>query len=271
MAKPASSALQHDQADGLRRMFATPQQRFVALLHNPHVAFGGLAMERLCAAWAERGLHTLVVDAADTAGAPQELAAVDLSACIEPLSRQVSFIAARGLPLQWLDSRGSTAGFLPAMGQAAPLADVVLVHAGATDITRLFAGRMPRPILVADDSSDSLTHAYAAMKLVNQGLGVMVFDLLLAAAAEHPHMARVADRLASCADRFLGAAVGEWALADPGEDERQPPGPALMALALAQLRQPEHCIELRRPVSRPALAPAARAFSTTYEALGHAN
>ena len=28
-------------------------------------------------------------------------------------------------------------------------------------------------------------------------------------------MARIADRLASCADRFLGAAVGEWAVVDP--------------------------------------------------------
>ena len=30
-----------DQAAGLRQLFAAPRQRFVPLVHNPHVAFGG--------------------------------------------------------------------------------------------------------------------------------------------------------------------------------------------------------------------------------------
>jgi flagellar biosynthesis protein FlhG len=227
-------AVPQDQAQGLRRMFAARDRRFVPLVHNPFVPYGGVAMERLCAAWAERGLHTLVVDAADTAAAPHELSRVDLSACIEPVSRSVSFLAARGLPLRWLENNGSTAGFLAALADAAPQADVVLLHAGASDLGRLFAARKPRPVLLAADHPDSLTHAYASMKLLAQRLGVLAFDLLLAAEAAPQRTAAIATRLAGCADRFLAAALGEWAVADPGVDADAPDA-ALRRLAAAQL------------------------------------
>lgn len=260
-----SSPARADQAHGLRRMFASTQRRFVPLVHNPHVAFGGLALERLCAAYAERQLHTLVVDAADTAGAPQELVQVDLSACIEPLSAQVSFIAARGLPMRWLDSRGSTTGFLTAMAEAAPQAQVVLMHAGASDLCRLFADRAPRPVLIADDSADSLTHAYASMKLITQRLGVLAFDLLLATDAAPQRVQSIVERLANCADRFLGAALGECAVADPGTDASDAVDAALRLLAAAQLDQPDHCIELRR------VPPGRFQPGNFTETAGHAN
>lgn len=231
---PAPAAIE-DQAHGLRRMFAAARQTAVPLVSNPFVAYGGIAMERLCACWAERGLHTLVVDAADTASTPHELSSVDLSACIEPLSAKVSFLAARGLPMRWLDARGTTAGFLAALGEAAPYADVVLVHAGATDLGRMFAGRSPRPLLLAAELADSLTHAYASMKLLSQRLGVLAFDLLLAATAEPRQLQRIADRLGDCADRFLGAALGGWAVADPFDTAIDSLDPALHRLAGAQL------------------------------------
>ena len=53
---------QQDQADGLRRLFAASRQRFIPVLSNPHVVNGGALLEGLCAAFAELGLHTLVVD-----------------------------------------------------------------------------------------------------------------------------------------------------------------------------------------------------------------
>ena len=246
-----TSAAPLDQAQGLRQMFAATRQRFVPLVHNPHVAFGGVAMERLCAAFADRQLATLVVDAADTAGAPHEVASVDLSACIEPLSASVSFLAARGLPMRWLDSRGATSGFLSALSAAAPRCDVVLVHASASDLVRLFNGRAPRPLLVASDQSESLTHAYASMKLLSQRLGVMAFDLLLAAPGGPQRMTRIADRLAGCADRFLGAALGEWAAVDPTQVDNAPLDLALRRLAAAQIASSDDCIEVRRPASVP--------------------
>lgn len=246
-----TSAAPLDQAQGLRQMFAATRQRFVPLVHNPHVAFGGVAMERLCAAFGDRQLTTLVVDAADTASAPHEVASVDLTACIEPLSARVSFLAARGLPMRWLDSRGATAGFLGALSEAAPRCDVVLVHAGASDLVRLFGGRAPRPLLLANDQAESLTHAYASMKLLSQRLGVMAFDLLLATRGSPARMTRIADRLASCADRFLGAALGEWAVVDPTAADSASLDLALRRLTAAQIASSDECIELRRPTSGP--------------------
>jgi len=245
---PAS--VPRDQAHGLRRMFAATRRHFVPLAHNPYAAYGGVGLERLCAVFSERHLHTLVVDAADTASAAQELARVDLSACIEPLSPTVSFIAARGLPMRWLDARGSTTGFLAALADAEPRADVVLVHAGASDLARLFAGRAPRPVLLAGDQTESLTHAYASMKLLSQRLGVMAFDLLLAADGSPQRMARIADRLAGCADRFLGAALGEWAVANPSHGDGEAPDAAICRLAAAQLAGDESCIQLHHPLGR---------------------
>jgi len=112
----------------------------------------------------------------------------------------------------------------------------VVVHAGASDIARLFARRMPRPILQAADAPDSLTHAYASMKLLTQRLGVMSYDLLIAAPGGSPRVPRIADRLADCADRFLGAALHDWALADPSVDPDLPLAPDLRRLAGDQLR-----------------------------------
>jgi hypothetical protein len=249
-----------DQAHGLRQLFAAPRQRFVPLVHNPHVAFGGVAMERLCAAFAEAGLKTLVVDAAESASAVHELAQVDLSACIEKLSADVSYLAARGLPMRWLDARGTTGGFLGALAEAAPRADVILVHAGATDLARLFARRMPRPILQAADRPESVTHAYAAMKVLSQRLGVLAYDLVVAASAASPRVARIAESLGGCADRFLGAALGDWALADPASDPDEPVPAALRRLAAGQLGEHvEHAAA--EPNHYPAAMPEAHGWT----------
>lgn len=259
-----------DQAHGLRQLFAASRQRFVPLVHNPHVAFGGVAMERLCAAFAEAGLHTLVVDAADSASAAHELAQVDLSACIEKLSGSVSYIAARGLPMRWLDARGTTGGFLAAIADAAPRAEVILVHAGASDIARMFSRRMPRPILQAADAPQSLTHAYASMKLLAQRLSVLAFDLLIAADGASPRVPRIADSLADCADRFLGAALADWALADPTGDPDEPVPPALSRLAAGQLHGEAGAAE-PTPFHQPELAARAQPAARGRAAVAHAN
>ena len=59
-----------------------------------------------------QGLHTLVVDAADSAPAPHELAALDLRCLHRGAVAAVSYLAARGLPLRYVDTRGSSARFL---------------------------------------------------------------------------------------------------------------------------------------------------------------
>ena len=101
----AEQQIVHDQADGLRRLFAHSRVCVVPVVSNPHVAFGGVMLERLCTAFAEHGKHTLVVDAAERANQHAEMALLDLAECIEPLSPQVSYLAARGLALRFVDAR----------------------------------------------------------------------------------------------------------------------------------------------------------------------
>ncbi len=225
-----------DQADGLRRLFSGARTRFIAVAANPDVAFAGLALERLasaCAAAAER--KVLVVDAAR--GTPHEMAAVDLADCIERFDdERLSYLAASGLPMRYVDARGSCERFLHALADAAPEAGVVIVHAEVTELGRIFARRAPRPVLLAADHPASVTAAYANMKLLAQRFNLMTFDLLLVAAANSPRTPRIAEQLALTADRFAGAVLHDWAAIDPASDAAPPR--ALLRLARALLAEP---------------------------------
>ena len=216
----ASGAMQLDQAAGLRRLFAGAMTRTLAVVANPDVAFAGLALERLAMACASPTRQVLVVDA--VGAAPAEMAAVDLAACIEPLAENLHYLAARGLPLRHVDSRGSCEGFLQAVHDAAPEAGVVIVHAEPADIGRLFARREMRPLLLAADHPASVTTAYANMKYLAQRHGLKAFDLLLVAAANSPRTPRIADQLALTADRFAAAVLHDWAAVDPAAQSELP-------------------------------------------------
>lgn len=241
-----------DQAHGLRTLFGGARTVFIPLVQNPLVPGAGAVMERLCAAAAERGQRTLVVDAADTASPPHELASVDLSACVETLSPQVMYLAARGLPMRYLDSRATMAGFLDALRSAAPRADVVLVHASASDLRRMFAGRTPSPVLLAGNRPDSLTHAYGSMKLLSQRLGMLAYDLVIAADVGAKQARRMADRLGECGDHFLGAALRHSAVIDPLEPARTGLPTALKRLVADQLAPPAEPEHLAPPAASPA-------------------
>lgn len=228
----------HDQAHGLRRLFAHAGVQLVPVVSNPHVTRSGVLLERLCAALAEQGVHTLVVDASERAPAADELSVMGLAECIEPLSADVSYLAARTLPLRYVDARGSTAPFLQAVVDAAPQCELVLVHAGASDLARMFARQtlapQVRPLLLADDRPASVTHAYASMKLLALRAQLMVYHLLLGAAPASPRAARIAEHLAICADTFLGALLHDWARVDPAGRGAETP-PELQHLARAML------------------------------------
>ena len=229
---PTMSALHpRDQAEGLRQRFAHRRTRFVPLVSNPHVSCGGILLERLCTTFTALGLRTLVVDAAERSPAPRELSLLDLAEGIEPLSRLVSYLAARGLSLRHVDARGSTEGFLHALADAAPGAGVVLVHASASEIARMFAHLDVRPLLLAADHPDSVTHAYGGLKVLATRAHLMAHDLLIAAPAGSPRTARIAEHIAGCADAFLGAVVHDWVSVDPADDALDPPSPELLRLA----------------------------------------
>lgn len=236
-----------DQADGLRRLFAHARTRVVPVVSNPHMAFGGVMLERVCSALAERGAQVLVVDASERAPAPPEVALMDLRDGIEVLSDHVSYLAARGLPLRFVDTHGSTAGFVTRLMDAAPEVDVLMVHASAIDLCRLLGrsagGRSleawaqdARPLLLVDDRPSSVTHAYASLKLLAQRAQLMVHDFLLGAAEHSPRAPRIAEQLISCADHFLGAVVRDVLQVDPASDAREAPPEALRRWAQACLQ-----------------------------------
>jgi len=234
-----------DQADGLRRMFSGTRPQFVPVVSNPHIAFGGVLLERICTAFAERRASTLVVDAAERAGLAGEMALVDLGQCVEKLSERVSYLPARGLPIRFVDATGSTHGLLQAIAEAAPRTQVVLVHASAPELCRIFSQRRaglaaaeaPCPIVLAEDRPESVTHAYAAMKLIAERSGFAVTELMLAAAPSSPRAPRIAAKLASCADHFFGGVVRDWAWIDPVGDPCEPPGDDLRRIAASRFEK----------------------------------
>jgi len=228
-----------DQADGLRRLFGAPRPRFVAVVANAEMAFSGLVLERLAGACSAIGQRTLVVDAATSAATPHELVALDLAAGIVALAPDLDYLAARGLPLRHVNSRGSCAGFLQLLIEAAPRTDVVIVHAEASELGRLFTGRAVRPLLLAADHPATVTQAYAGLKLLAQRHSLMAFDLLLAAAPEQPRVPRIAEQLALTADRFVGAALHDWACIDP-TDSGLPQALSRLVHGLLHLDDQEH-------------------------------
>lgn len=244
-----STRMPLDQADGLRRLFAGRSRHVLALAANPHVAFSGVVLDRVAAVLAAQGRQVLVVDAAASAPLPHELARVDLAACIERLAPRVSYLPARGLPLAYVDTRGSAGGFIDALQQAAPVAEVLLLHAEGLDLARLLKRRAVRPLLIGADHPESIKHAYASCKWLARRCGLMSFDLLLAASPHSPRARGIAASLGSCADTFLGAALRDWALVDPAGDPAAAPDAALERLLAAQLELDD----LPAPV--PAAAP----------------
>jgi hypothetical protein len=241
-----------DQAHGLRQLFAHSRTRLIPVVSNPHLAFGGVALERLCTAFSELGLHTLVVDADERAPAPLELSMLNLAEGIECLTSQMSYLAARGLPLRYVDTHGSTAGFLQAVCEAAPQAAVVLVHASASDLWRLFARRSVRPVLLADDRPNAVTHAYASLKLLALRAGLMAHDLLLTAAPNSPRPERIATQLSKCADAHLGAVLHDWVQIDPAGHASDAPSADMRRLVRALLTcEPEATSSQARAEFKP--------------------
>jgi hypothetical protein len=224
-----------DQAAGLRRLFGSSRKRFVALVHNDQVTQGALVIDQLCLAATALGLHTLVIDAADSAPAPREMALIDLAGCIEPVSDDVSYLAARGLPIRHVDTRGRCGAFLEAIERAAPQADLFLVHANTTDLGRLFAPRPLRPIIVAADAPSAMTEAYANLKRLALRPGWLAHDLLILADPNGPRTERLGESMAECAERFLGAAIHDCVVIDPNDQAQPAPDARLVQLLRAQL------------------------------------
>jgi flagellar biosynthesis protein FlhG len=260
-----------DQADGLRRLFARAQARYLPVVANAHIGFGGVLLERICTALGAIGAHTLVVDACERAPRPKELAVMELADGVEPLSADVSYLAARGLPLLFVDTHGSTTKFLQAAAEACPRADVVLVHAGATDLCRMFGKadrtRCAPPLVLADEHPASVTHAYSNIKLLSQRGGHQVQDLLLGAAGHSRRADRIIRQLTRCADDFLGAALRDTLRIDPAGHAQEAISEALVAWAWKVARPQTDQPVPNTPVGSAWSSAVARAYRATDAAM----
>lgn len=241
----------HDQAHGLRRLFGHRPAAVLPLAANPHVAFSGVVLDRVAAVLADQGQRVLVVDAGEASPPPHELTAVDLAACVETLAPGVRYLAARGLPRAYVDTRGSAAGFIDALQTAAPDCQALLIHADGPDLARLFRRRLVRPMLLGADHPESIKHAYAVAKLLAQRCGLLSFDLLLAAPPRSPRVSAIITSLASCVDHFLGGTLMNSALVDPAGDPADPADPALLALLAGQMTIEEMGISASLPLPLP--------------------
>jgi flagellar biosynthesis protein FlhG len=215
-----------DQADGLRRLFSTRTVRFIPVVSNPFVAQESVLIRQVCAALEQLGLYTLLVDVCDHARVPTRDMAdrvghhIDLADRIQVLTDRTASLSARGLPARWTDTGGSTQAFLQAVIDAAPLSQAVVVHGSASELARMFGrGELhmsrPRPIVICDEQADSMTHAYAALKVLSQRADWVSHDLLVSAATGSAGIRLVKDRLAQCAALFFGGVRHDSVDIDP--------------------------------------------------------
>jgi flagellar biosynthesis protein FlhG len=241
-----------DQAEGLRRMFPASAQTMLALVSNPHVADSGVAVERMTASLAALGRRVLVLDAGELSPPVSEAAVLGLGACIDRLSPHIHYLAGRGLPRRFVNTRGSATRLVDELSAAVPSADTLLVHASAAELARLFDGRLLRPILLAADDSDSVKHAYASVKLLRQRRGWVTFDLFLLASRAGLRARHIAESLAGCAERFAGLALHDWVVVDPKVSAVQAPGSELLRWVRDQLSAGEDAAATRVAVARRA-------------------
>ncbi|TBO34194.1 flagellar biosynthesis protein [Aquabacterium lacunae] len=238
MTAPAARPV--DQAHGLRQMFQTRVLRFIPVVSNPEVMYGGVVLERLCAAYAGFGLRTLVVDAGERARRPSELAEFDLREGLEELSPHVHYLPAKGLPLKHVDAQGCSQTLVDEIADAAPQMDVVLLHAPASELVRVLGrgskGHNVRPLLFTDERAEGLTHAYAGVKVMAQRANWMAHDLIVCAAPNSQLAPQVARRLAQCADSFLHAAQHAWLPINPMEPPTREPSARFLEMAADLLR-----------------------------------
>lgn len=167
-----------DQAAGLRRQCQGQWVRVLGIVSNPAAPWSGVMLELVTDALSSLGHHTLLVDGSETAGPPNSWARIDLRWAVQQRHAHYAYLAARGF-LREQRSLGKPAAQLRSeLADAAPQADVVVVHAPAEELCALLQGMPWSPLILADASPKSLAHALVSLQRLgtpNSGS----FDLLL--------------------------------------------------------------------------------------------
>lgn len=177
------ASLAEDQAEGLRRLFVADARRMVALMTTRGESAVEMAAN-LAALLAAQGKKVLVLDEFWTAGEQHPVFGIkprhDLTSVMLASGELESAVArsAQGfdvlagavsshVPRPRMEAR---IGLINAFYRLAGRYDVVLVNASteATDSRPSFAWACHDVILLAEDSADSATEAYARIKLLHQ-------------------------------------------------------------------------------------------------------
>lgn len=230
-----------DQAHGLRRLFAHHTVHLVPVVSNPHAAGAHMLMEGLCHGLAAQGLHTLVVDAAPnpyTTGVDVAQAVardLDLGQWIDELDTHTSVLAASPTIGYFADQTGAPALLFEALREAAPSADVILFHADAVVLSGLFAHRRVRPLVMTTDDASSLTHAYAAMKILAQYGGLMQHSVVMDLPRQAMGLPLAASRLVKCVGDFLGGQAHLSAVTSTATDDEVALAQTLHQLSMSLL------------------------------------
>lgn len=255
-----------DQAQGLRRRFQRPQLQMLPLVANPHVAGTHRLLDALCRALGRHGLRCLVVDAVPGAGGQDRALAqalargAGLERWIEHVETHVAVLAAD--PAAWCAGadRALLARWSRALQQAAPDTDVVVFHAQAELLSRLFARHEVCPLVLCGDTPDSLTHAYAGIKTLSLQAGLRRQAVLLDLPRHEAQLPAAAVRLARCARDFLGAELHPLAWTHAMGASEQALAHQLSGLSIGLLREaleppppaPGHATMSTRPAAAPA-------------------
>ncbi len=206
-----------DQADGLRRLFATPDVACVLVPENQAVAHADVAIERLTSAFTSQGLNALIVDAGSSAREAHELTAIDLAACVEAIAPRVSYLAARGLALLHAADHDATHPWQTTLAEAAPGADVLLVHAPASQLARLLVSSAARPVLLVDESAGSLDQVLSTLHLLRRYRPALAYDLLVVGDEAASHTFHIGHALTALRADLPSTQLQSWAVILPAQ------------------------------------------------------
>lgn len=228
--RSSSPGARVDQAHGLRSLFAGRQVLWLPIVSNPFVEGGGVVMEHVVAACESLGAKVLVVDAGERSPPASPLTALNLSEGMELLSEGIAYLPARGLIRRHVGEDGTAQGLLDALRLAAPGAEVTLLHAPASELVRLCAGPLMRPMVLAGDGVEAVKHAYASAKFLRQRLQWSTFDLGLVSSWQPAQLEGLVDHFSTCADRFFDAVLSHWFAVNPAASSDAPVDERLLAL-----------------------------------------
>ena len=238
--------LPHDQAHGLRRLFAHHTVHMVPVLANSQLKAQDHLLETLCSALAVQGMHTLVVDGqarrgpialdgefADLGAWVQDGA--DLMPLIDSYDPHTSYFAAGPTLGDFSEVLYPPEGLLAALAQSVPNVDVMLFRAPADHLAGLFGQSFTRPLIFTGNRPEAITESYAGIKTMVGMAGLAHFGLVVDREGLPQGGVDAGKRLSECVAEFLGGEVDCIARLDSAQHPIDPHLPEVQALARSML------------------------------------